>query len=1032
MTENIRLQNLRDFTVQIRDPETNEIKGTGIVISPDHVITCAHVVEAVLGVEAKDAADGKIQVYFPQISSTEIKTRYATVAGCPIQRDDDIVTLRLIDGSAPLGPEQIAELGSAEHSEGHAFLSYGYSPTLEYPGTRADGYILGSVEPPAGKILHADPIQISSQQIDYGMSGAAVLDTKLNLVVGLVAARYFPKTWTKGDIAYAVDAKVLTFDPFHFKLREEALPLRPGPSIRIDVSKATTPILKKTYPAWNNAFPSIAEWVGRADLLKSITNDWINSDKRVTGLIGVGGVGKSSLARRWIDEILQDATLPQPDGIFWWGFYDRPSVDEFIEAALNYLSDGNTELARLYPSSSARVHLLAGMLHGGRYLFVLDGLEVLQHQEGDQFGLLKNDDLREFLMYFAAPNHPSFCLVTSRAPLFDLMDYTTYRHHDTTEQPDRATSVSQRLMDNTIYQHRDVECLSASDGRALLQKLGVKGTDSVLDKVVSEWDGHALTLRLIGSCIANLYDGDIEHIKDITAPTAGEPRHKRVHSILRHYDEEHLSEEERAFLKIFSAFRIPVDKIAFENVFRAKSQEGSGKSEAINAPIAVMDDAAFDVMVKRLVDYRILRYDLCTHEYNTHPLIRSHYYDLLMAGDRSQAISVHRLIKEYYLAKSEGNIPDEPKLDDLEPLIEAVHHACQSEDYDEASQILIDHILQSNSRMLQYKLGAWETVLAIMLEFLPNGDISKDPLVSDLNRKEWILNELGLALMNLSRLRDSMRVYERSLTMALERGELYNVSIVYQNIAELYSQQGSFRDSINASNLALEMSIKARDKQEEEDSLASLAWTSYLIGDIKVSDENFRKAEALMQEIRPNKVYLYSTPGIHHADFLRRIGAKAHARKIIEASLDLSIRKHLPSDISRCHRALGDLDVDNIIGCNDAQKHYNEAEKFARNISDHPMLMEALLSRGKMSARYMKDSKGSLADLSEALDYAVRGGYRVYEADIRVALAWAHLAAGNKEKAEAEAIHAKQMSKEMGYYWGNIDADEVLTEIEKA
>ena len=98
---------------------------------------------------------------------------------------------------------------------------------------------------------------------------------------------------------------------------------------------------------------------------KIITNDWIDSKKRVTGLIGFGGEGKSSLARRWIDDLLKDTTSPQPDGIFWWGFYDRPSVDEFFEAALNYLSGGNADLARRYPSSSARVHLLAGMLHGG-------------------------------------------------------------------------------------------------------------------------------------------------------------------------------------------------------------------------------------------------------------------------------------------------------------------------------------------------------------------------------------------------------------------------------------------------------------------------------------------------------------------------------------------------------------------------------------------------------------------------------------------------------------------------------------------
>jgi hypothetical protein len=80
----------------------------------------------------------------------------------------------------------------------------------------------------------------------------------------------------------------------------------------------------------------------------------------------------------------------------------------------------------------------------------------------------------------------------------------------------------------------------------------------------------------------------------------------------------------------------------------------------------------------------------------------------------------------------------------------------------------------------------------------------------------------------------------------------------------------------------------------------------------------------------------------------------------------------------------------------------------------------------------MKNASDALNDLEEALNYATTSGFRIFEADIRVALAWAHIAAGDKEKAKAEALHAKQMSKEMGYYWGNIDADEVLTEIEKA
>jgi len=52
------------------------------------------------------------------------------------------------------------------------------------------------------------------------------------------------------------------------------------------------------------------------------------------------------------------------------------------------------------------------------------------------------------------------------------------------------------------------------------------------------------------------------------------------------------------------------------------------------------------------------------------------------------------------------------------------------------------------------------------------------------------------------------------------------------------------------------------------------------------------------------------------------------------------------------------------------------------------VLIEALLARGRWAAKYMKDATSTFNDLNEALGYAVDGGYRIYEADIRVALAW--------------------------------------------
>jgi len=80
----------------------------------------------------------------------------------------------------------------------------------------------------------------------------------------------------------------------------------------------------------------------------------------------------------------------------------------------------------------------------------------------------------------------------------------------------------------------------------------------------------------------------------------------------------------------------------------------------------------------------------------------------------------------------------------------------------------------------------------------------------------------------------------------------------------------------------------------------------------------------------------------------------------------------------------------------------------------------------------MQDLETSQADLTEALDYALSGGYRLYEADIRVGLAWMYYSRGEANRAKEEAEQARQMSEEMGYHWGQVDAMEVLDKVELA
>jgi tetratricopeptide (TPR) repeat protein len=1027
----VRLQKLRDFTVQIRHPRTDAIVGTGIAVSSDgKIVTCAHVViaagvnpregrpipghwqkifESIFGEKPdalKDTKEAELIVYFPRAGGDE-KRRRAKVMACFPEYDDDIVLLQLVDGLAPLAPEQIPVLGTAEDSEGHPFRSYGYRPLGGHEVGWAYGKILGCVECPEELSLRAEPLHLQSQHIAPGMSGAPVLDVERNLVVGIISETWFPdKSLKDRDTAWAVDVRVLTFPPFQFSIQNEPFPMRAAPQPKTDMDRARAQVAPKLSIAWNNAPAPIPEWVGRAELLKEISVDWASPNNQITGLIGFGGEGKSSLARWWLEDLLADKSQPQPEGIFWWGFCTKPSVDEFFEAALKFMSGGKIDLYKI-PSANVQAQVIGAMLGAGRYLFVLDGLEVIQHQEGDQYGLLKSENLREFLEYFAAPDHQSFCLITSRAPVLDLMDYDTYTH-------------------------RDVTRLNATDGRDLLRKLGVKGDDRDLDKVVADWDGHALTLSLLAGYLIDLHGGNVAKIDGIPPPTANEDRYERVHRVLRQYDY-HLTDAERALLMLLSVFRTPVDKIAFKRVFRSNPgiKDQFRRRSVPSATRAKLDDMAFEALLRHLLTYRVLRYDPRTRQYTVHTLVRN-YYLVYLRTQEVQARNIHERIKRFYLKRARGT-PYHPTLEDMTPSIEAVHHACCAGAYDEAWQLYWQLIAQGERYVIINQLGANETALALMLEFFPDGDTSQDPKVSDPIVKRDILNDIGWFMMHIGQLEGAQSFFERAILISRGIEDWESVSLSLLNLAQLHAFLGKLEVSAEFTYEALELADFAKNKRTMGASRAYRAWVAHLRGDLEKAETYFKWAQLEDESILACRNLCRYFP-IEHADHLRRISDKTSAWYIEQGHWS-SFEVRYPQDRSisqesRLLRVFGDQNT--FFGEHRAARvQYDEAIRIARRISFYDVLIEALLARGRWSARHLKDAPAAFNDLNEALEYAVQGGYRIYEVDIRIALAWAHLSAKDKQAARAEVQRAKRMSEEMGYFWGKVDAEEVLAVLDK-
>jgi tetratricopeptide (TPR) repeat protein len=792
---------------------------------------------------------------------------------------------------------------------------------------------------------------------------------------------------------------ILTMTKVSFEVASPLQPILPlqSPVLPIiDIEKAKSVISDKLEPSWNNAPYLVKEWVGRTDLLDEITFDWLNPEKRVSGLIGFAGEGKSVLARQWLENLINNKSLVQPNSIFWWGFIDRPNVDEFLESILYYISGGKDDLLRQYPSTYSKMHLIADILYSGSYIFVLDGLEVMQWQDGDLVGLISNKYLSELIKLFAAPGHNSFCLLTSRIQILDLIAYTTYIPHE-------------------------VGHLNTEDGRNLLRKQGVTGEDSELDKVVNDWDGHALTLSLLGSYLSEYCTGDIRLIRTIPSPIADERHYDRVHNILHSYDRL-FGISERAFLKLFSAFRLPVSSEAFDLVFRSKLN----KPNNIKDPITNLDENSFKAIVKRLVDYQIIRYDPVEDMYSIHPLIRAHYYELLITSNKNQIEDLYSQIKNYYLTIAKK--AQDPSINDLRPIIEAVHYACLSEVYEEAFKLHYDRVMIGTEFRLTYILWAWDTEFEILLDFFPENEISKDPKVSDSRDKWWIINSMGLCQLNIGSLEKAKSFYDRAITIALDSKDYKSAAISSRQNAELHRLLGDLQKSAEFASKALDYSLSADNKEQQRNSLASKGWAEYLCGDLNLAEISLKKATKLEHEINPQMKYLFHPNSQLYADFLRRKEEFDSAYIIAIENLRIADNRLSPNDISRCHRILGDLCMvrkEYVL----AGEHYEKAFKIASNAGHYPALIEALSSRGKWLARYMNNPNAALSALEEALNVAITHGYRLYEADIHIGLAWTYLNMDNKLASKSEAEYAKQISKGIGYFWGQKDSEEILAKI---
>ncbi|WP_433062075.1 tetratricopeptide repeat protein [Dactylosporangium sp. CS-033363] len=973
-TDRVILQDLRNCTVRIRTLDGAAVVGTGIIVSRDGlVITCAHVLRAA----AVDPAElgASVTVDIPRRQDRPGWSAVARVVWYPDGFDDDIVCLRL-RGRVDLPADRVAALGSAHDSQDNRFRSYGFRRLQKYLGGIADGLILGEVEPPEEAVALTDPVQLRSTQINAGMSGSPVLDTVRNLIVGVVSETWIPDTTGKdSETAWAVDARVIGFSRLGIDLSDHPLPLRRAEPPVFDEALA-----RQAVPVPGHRLadaPSVVtDWVGREDLIGLFDEAWEGRRILVVGMIGFGGEGKSSVARRWIDTVIERGD--DVAGIFWWSFTERPSTDEFLSAAVEFLSGGRLRPADVGGEAGSRAAVVAGVMQQRRYLFVLDGLEALQYERGDQYGSVTSQELYDFLRFAATPGHQSFCLLTSRVPALDLAAYST-------------------------YQHLAIVPLSVAEGRDLLRKLGVIGPDASLEQLAADWGGHALTLTLVAAYLQRRYAGDPRRIGSLPPPGSGLSEGERVRRILREYDDL-LAEEERQVLVRCSLFRGPVE------------------DDALRAVLGLAgDDAGWDRTVARTLLYlevaRVLRRD-SRSRLMLHPLVRDFYQ---AHGSREE----HELAFAYYRS---ALAPAPASLDDLEPAIEAVHHACRAGRYDEACDIAYDHVYLGDRALVTSELNAYEAALSMFTGFFPGGDVHAEPLLTDPESRGWLLHEVAACLQMLGRLREAASMFRRASAAFVDLGSWHEAAVSCQNVTELYLHLGALTSCRRLIPEAFDLAERAADKEDELVAETLRGALAHIEGRSTEAEAAFGHALRIATAHTPIPA-LYSSSGTRYAEHLMRAGRSAEALAVLRRNVEICRTAGWLADVARSHVGIGDLHV--AAGdLDEARAAYDEALRVARGITRRDVLVAALLGRSRFDIA-TGDRGESLTHAVHALHLAIIGGYRLYEVDARIVLAQLRAHAGDPEAARAELTQAQEISIEIGYYWGEHDAAAAATVIDR-
>jgi WD40 repeat protein len=277
------------------------------------------------------------------------------------------------------------------------------------------------------------------------------------------------------NLSEACGEKV-TKQNFKGVLRRVVTSDRPIASASLQPQPSTTP-----RHDWGEAI-DVSIFYGRIQEITTLQT-WIVQDRcRLVALLGMGGMGKTSLSVKLVEEIQAEFEC-----LIWRSLRDAPPLDELLTTLIQFLSQQqDTDLPA---SVGGKLSRLIELLKRSRCLIVLDNFETVL-QGGKRAGIYRDgyEMYGELLKRVGEIAHQSCLVLTSR------------------EKPQEVgTMEGDRMPIRTL----PLVGLDIAAGQYLLDAKGLHGAVDDLAQLIAHYRGNPLALKMAATSIQDLFAGDI-------------------------------------------------------------------------------------------------------------------------------------------------------------------------------------------------------------------------------------------------------------------------------------------------------------------------------------------------------------------------------------------------------------------------------------------------------------------------------------------------------------------------------------------